>query len=167
AIKKSERVLVMGDGKLALLCAFVLKLTGCELTVVGKHMDKLLKLKDIKVKTVLIDDLKSKEFDVVVEATGSSGGISTALTLVRPRGTVILKSTVRSNRVADLNKAVIDEITIIGSRCGPFKEALRALKEKKLDVTRLIEETYPLEEGVKAIKHAKIKGTLKVLIKND
>src|SRR5262245_21460874 len=107
----------MGDGKLGMLCAQVLKLTGARVIVLGKHQDKLALVKRIGVRTILLDDWKPCLFDVVVEATGSESGLKLAMTTVRPRGTLVLKSTIAGEHKVSLAPLVIDEITVIGSRC--------------------------------------------------
>jgi threonine dehydrogenase-like Zn-dependent dehydrogenase len=160
-----HEVLVMGDGKLGMLCAQVLKLTGARVTVLGKHRDKLALVKRTGVRTVLLEDWKPGLFDVVVEATGSASGFKLALSCVRPRGTLVLKSTMASDHNVSLAPLVINEITVIGSRCGLFPPALQALAEKSVSVTPLIERVYPLVEGLDAVAHAGRPGTRKILLR--
>jgi len=160
-----DEVLVLGDGKLGLLCAQVLKLTGARLTVVGKHERKLEILKRLGIHTVMLSDWRSRPADVVVEATGSTSGLKVALGAVRPRGTLVLKSTVAEEHTLSLASLVINEVTVVGSRCGLFPPALQALAEKRVSVTPLIEKIYPLADGLEAIAHAARPGTLKVLLR--
>ena len=160
-----HEVLVMGDGKLGMLCAQVLKLTGARVTVLGKHRDKLALVKRTGVRTVLLEDWKPGLFDVVVEATGSEAGLKLAMTAVRPRGTLVLKSTIAGEHNVSLAPLVIHEITVVGSRCGLFPPALRALEEKTVSVSPLIERTYPLVEGLDAVAHAARPGARKILLR--
>ena len=165
------RVTVLGDGRLGLLCAFVLAQTGCDLTVVGRTPEKLALLAATRTRTVLstpaaLDALAADPADIVVDATGAREGFFTALRLVRPLGTLMLKSTF-ADRVQefDLSQLVVDEITIIGSRCGPFAPALAALASGAIDPRPLIHAEYSLDEAAEAIAHANAKGVLKVLIR--
>jgi threonine dehydrogenase-like Zn-dependent dehydrogenase len=162
----TREVLIFGDGKLGLLCAQVLALTGARVTLVGKHPDKLRLAKAAGVRAVLLADWKPKSADVVVEATGSTSGLEMALGAVRPRGTLVLKSTCAEEHRLSLAPVVINEITVIGSRCGLFPPALDALAEKKISVTPMIEKIYPLEDGVEAVAHAGRPGARKVLLRN-
>jgi threonine dehydrogenase-like Zn-dependent dehydrogenase len=163
----TREVLVLGDGKLGLLCAQVLAVTGARVTLVGKHPEKLKVAKSAGVRTVLLDDWHPKPFDIVVEATGSVSGLKTAVASVRPRGTLVLKSTVAEEHKLSLAPLVINEITIVGSRCGPFPPALQALAERRIAVTPMIEKIYPLAEGTAAVAHAGRRGARKVLMKNS
>lgn len=158
-------VCVLGDGRLGLLAAQVLALTGCGLTVAGRHAEKLEILERHGINTVVVTDGVFKEFDVVVDCTGSHHGLTLALDIVRPRGTVVLKTTVAERDGEVLNRVVIDEVTVVGSRCGPFAPAINALATCKIDVKPLISKVFPLEEGVEAIEYAGQKGVLKVLLK--
>jgi threonine dehydrogenase-like Zn-dependent dehydrogenase len=160
-----HEVLVMGDGKLGLLCAQALKLTGARVTVLGKHQAKLTLVKKSGVRTLLFDDWKARLFDVVVEATGSESGLKLAMSAVRPRGTLVLKSTTAGDHTVSLAPLVINEITVIGSRCGLFPSALQALAEKSVSVTPMIEKVYPLRDGLEAVGHAAKTGALKVLLR--
>jgi len=160
-----HEVLVMGDGKLGILCAQVLKLTGARVTVLGKHQEKLALVKRTGVRTLLLSDWKPRLFDVVVEATGSESGLKLALSAVRPRGTLILKSTIAGAHNVSLAPLVINEITVIGSRCGLFPPALDALAEKSVLVKPLIERVYPLLEGVEAVAHAEKPESRKILLR--
>jgi len=160
-----DDVLVLGDGKLGNLCAQVLRLTGAKITALGKHADKLALIKKAGVRTILLNDWQAKLFDVVVEATGSPSGFELALSAVRPRGTLILKSTIAGNHQTSLAPVVINEINVIGSRCGPFSDALAALAVKQIAVTPLIEKVYSLDDGVAAMTHAARPGARKILLR--
>jgi threonine dehydrogenase-like Zn-dependent dehydrogenase len=164
-IRPTDRVVVLGDGKLGLLVAQVLALTGCDLTVVGRHQEKLA----IVAKRGLATQLAGKEpagtADLVIECTGRAGGFQAARRMLRPRGTLVLKSTYHGLVHADLTAVVVDEIQIVGSRCGPFAAALRLLAHGLVDVTSLIEAEYPLDEALAAFEHAGRRGALKVLVR--
>ena len=164
-IDPGDQVLVLGDGKLGNLCAQVLRLTGASVTALGKHEDKLKLIKRAGIRTILLSDWKPRLFDVVVEATGSASGLELALSAVRPRGTLVLKSTIAGNHDVSLAPVVINEITVIGSRCGLFAPALEALEEKSVSVTPLIEKIYPLNDGIEAVKHATRQGARKILLR--
>ncbi|OGP23022.1 MAG: alcohol dehydrogenase [Deltaproteobacteria bacterium GWC2_56_8] len=164
-IGRGTRVAVLGDGRLGILTAEVLSLSGCPLTAIGRHEEKLAILKARGIETAAGTEGLGSEFDIVVECTGRAEGLSTALKLVKPRGTVVLKTTVAERDGADLNRAVIDEVTIIGSRCGPFKPAIAALKERAVDVRMLVSRVFALEEGIEAFQYASQSGVLKALIK--
>jgi threonine dehydrogenase-like Zn-dependent dehydrogenase len=158
-------VTVLGDGRLGLLVAQVLRETGCQIRVIGKHSQKLglCEKWSIRARSVM-DIVPRHDQDVVVECTGSAGGIELALQMVRPRGVVVLKSTVATGKPLNLAPAVIDEVQIIGSRCGPFREAIAALTEKRIDVASLIHRRMKLEQGVEAMDLAARPGVLKVLL---
>ena len=164
-LNHGDDVLVLGDGKLGNLCAQVLRLTGAKITALGKHVDKLALIKKSGVRTMLLNDWQPRWFDVVVEATGSASGLELALSVVRPRGTLILKSTIAGNHEVSLATIVINEINVIGSRCGPFADALGALTARQVSVTPLIEKVYSLADGIDALQHAARPGTKKVILK--
>lgn len=161
-----ERVLVMGDGKLGLLIAqVVVKFTRAKVTLLGHHNDKLALAEGWGVKTHNSNKgLPDSPYDVVIEATGTAEGFQQALSLLRPRGTVILKSTVAQEAKLDLAPIVINELTVIGSRCGPFETAIKALADRKIDVKPLISATYPIDQAEEAFAHARKKGVMKVLL---
>lgn len=164
-IKPTDKLLVMGDGKLGLLISYVLKSTQTDLTLVGKHESKLNLAKVQGIKTMLLENLEvKKNYDVVVEATGSINGFELAQNLVKPRGTIVLKSTVAGEKNFNLAPLVIDEISLIGSRCGPFEPAIRALENKNFDAKPLISAVFKPEQAVEAFEHSKQKGVLKVLL---
>jgi threonine dehydrogenase-like Zn-dependent dehydrogenase len=164
-LNPGDDVLVLGDGKLGFLCAQVLKLGAARVTVVGKHADKLKLIRQRAIRTELLDTWQPRPFDVVVEATGSASGLELAMSAVRPRGTLVLKSTIAGAHHVSLAPLVIKEIAVIGSRCGPFAPALEALEEKNVSVTPMIEKIYPLSEGVDAVVHAGRPGARKILLR--
>lgn len=166
-ILPEHKVLVVGDGKLGQLVAQTLALTGCNLLVIGRHHDKLEKLESRGIAVGFEDIVSPRSFDIAVECTGNPDGFNLALSGLRPRGTLVLKSTYAGKLTLDASALVVDEITVVGSRCGPFAKALDLLSQKKVDVTSLIETCYPLEEGLAAFSHAQQRGTLKVLLKMD
>lgn len=167
SIKKSDRVAVIGDGKLGLLCAQVLGLTGADVMLVGKHSEKLkiAQRRGIETSTPNKAAKRVREFDVVVEASGAASGFSLALDLLRPKGQLVLKSTFQDTTEIDAARIVVDEISIIGSRCGRFKPALDLLKKGAVDVDSLISEEYRLSEGVHAMSRASARGIMKVLLR--
>jgi len=164
-LRPGVEVVVLGDGKLGLLCAQVLHVAGGRVTLVGKHEKKLAALRQLGVRGVARTDWQSHPADVVVEATGTTEGLAQAMALVRPRGTLVLKSTVAQAHTLSLAPLVINEVTVVGSRCGPFPPALQALARGQLSVTPLIDHTYPLTEGVAAVQRAATPGVLKVLLR--
>jgi threonine dehydrogenase-like Zn-dependent dehydrogenase len=159
-----DRTAVIGDGKLGLLTAQVLRLFTPHVHLVGKHPEHWEFLSPKGIRGIHLEQLKQEpEFDLVVEASGSPAGLETALALVRPRGTLVLKSTMaRVHPPSNWNLLVINEIHAVGSRCGPFRPALDALKARSVDVRPLIHGTYPLSEGVAALRRAGQKGMLKI-----
>jgi threonine dehydrogenase-like Zn-dependent dehydrogenase len=165
SLQSCERAIVLGDGKLGLLVAQALALTGCELLVIGRHREKLSILSERGIATRLDIQGLEAEADLVVECTGQAEGFQVARQLVRPEGTLVLKSTYHGLVAADLSSVVVDEVQIVGSRCGPFPTALRLLAQGLVDVVPLIEAVYPLEEAVAALEHAGRRGALKVLVR--
>jgi alcohol dehydrogenase len=168
-VRPTERVVVIGDGKLGLLVAQVLRLTGCALAVVGRHRSKLSILGRQGVQTFLESDAAAKALepasaDVVVDCTGHAAGFALARTLVRPRGRIVLKSTFHGDNQVNLTALVVDEVTLVGSRCGPFAPALRLLAQGLIDVDSMVEAIYPLDQGRAAFERAATRGALKVLI---
>lgn len=167
-IEEETRIAVIGDGKLGLLCSMALSLKTQYVTAVGKHQNKLAILAKYGIRTVLLPDLSPESngtFDVVVEASGSESGFATALDLVQPRGKLVLKSTFHGTPTWAASRVVVDEITIIGSRCGRFAPALQILESGAIDVEDLIDDEMPLSEGVRAMEQAAEKGVLKVLLR--
>jgi threonine dehydrogenase-like Zn-dependent dehydrogenase len=163
SLSPDDRVLVLGDGKLGQLIVRALRTAGSGIVLAGTHPHKLRLAAEQGFATVLVDDLKQHDFDVVVEATGSPEGFQTALQLVKPRGRLILKSTLASPGGLDLTPVVIDEITVIGSRCGPFPPALNSL-EAGLEVTSLITAVFPFDQALQAFEAARHPDSLKVLL---
>lgn len=158
------RVAVIGDGKLGLLLVMALRARGISVTAVGRHPRKLGLVAGPRVRTCTTDALPDECFDVVVEATGSRDGLALALALVRPRGTVVLKSTVHGTVELPTAAIVVDEIHVVGSRCGPFPVALAAMASGAVDPRPLVDGLHPLVEGERAFDHARRAGVLKVLL---
>ena len=159
----STRLAVLGDGKLGLLCAWATRLSGARVTLIGKHTEKLA-LAGPDIATSLLEDAP-RGFDVVVDATGSPTGLATALSLVRPCGAVVLKTTIAAQHQVQLAPIVIDEVRIIGSRCGPFPRAIDALARRGIDVRPLIEAEFPLDRAPEAFQAAARQGARKILLR--
>lgn len=166
AIVPETRVAVIGDGKLGLLCALSMALVSNQVTLFGRYASKLSIAERQGIEGVLPAEAAkmSSLFDVVVEASGSEAGFASALDLVRPRGKVVLKSTFQGSPTWEAWRVVVDEITVIGSRCGRFEPAMELLREGMIDVTPLISSDMRLENGVAAVEEAQKKGVLKVLL---
>lgn len=165
AIGPGMAVTVLGDGKLGLLCAQVLAGTGASVTLVGKHAANLALVAPQGVAGVLVADWQPDAgADCVVEATGSAAGLELAMAAVRPRGTLVLKSTVAEPHSLSLAPLVINEVTVVGSRCGLFPPALAALAAGSVAVTPLIDATYRLADGIAAVAHAARPGIRKILL---
>lgn len=163
-VRPDDRVLVVGDGKLGQLVAQTLALTGCDLLVVGRHRNKLDYLAARGIKTGLADVVTDRAFDLSVECTGNPEGFAIARRALRPRGTLVLKSTYAGHLTFDASSLVVDEITLIGSRCGPFPQALQVISQGQVDVKYLIQSHYPLDEAIAAFDRAQERGILKVLL---
>jgi threonine dehydrogenase-like Zn-dependent dehydrogenase len=163
-VDSSCEALVLGDGKLGMLVAQVLRAAGANVLAVGKHADHLAVLYDRGINTVKLSDWDRTKRDLVVDATGSKDGFALAVAATRPRGTVVLKSTVAERDAVDLTPLVIDEITVVGSRCGPFAPAINALARKQIEVRAMVAARYELDDGVAALSKAGERGTLKVLL---
>ncbi|MBX3280872.1 MAG: alcohol dehydrogenase catalytic domain-containing protein [Acidobacteria bacterium] len=162
------RTAIIGDGKLGLLTALSYGATSSSTLLVGKHKEKLAIAEAAGVAVSLLDELDPaihKTFDVVVEASGSESGFSTALDLVRPRGKIVLKSTFSGEPTWAASRVVVDEITIVGSRCGRFEPALRLLECGKLDLSPLVSDEFRLADGVAAMRRAAEPGVLKVFLR--
>lgn len=164
-ISTGDEILILGDGKLGNLCAQVLRHTGAKVTALGRHQDKLDLIKRTGVRTMLLNDWRPRLFDVVVDATGSAAGLELAISAVRPRGTLVLKSTIAGAHQVSLAPVVINEINLVGSRCGVFPDALEALAANHVSVAPLIEQVYPLAHGIEAIQHAERRGARKILLR--
>jgi len=160
----TDRVLLVGAGRLGQLVAQVLALTGARLKVVAKHDRQKALLEARGITTIGADDVEARRWDIVVEATGSPSGFDLAARALRPRGTLVLKSTYRGEITLALAPFVVDEITIVGSRCGPFAPALRLLERGEIDPLPLIAARYPLEQAVEAMEAAARPGMMKVLL---
>lgn len=167
-IRPTDRVILIGAGKLGLLAAQVIKLTGCDLSVVARRPRPLALLQQWNIHAIdpAVTDLQALAgtADVVVECAGNAEGFDLALDLLRPRGKLMLKSTYAGRPNIDLSRVVVNEIQISTSRCGPFEPALRLLANKLVDVRSMIEATYPLRDAESAFEHAARAGTLKVLL---
>ena len=164
AIGPEQRVLVVGDGKLGQLVAQTLALTGCALFAVGRHDAKLALLGARGIATGRAERVERGGFDVAIECTGNPAGFAVAQRAVRPRGTLVLKSTYAGALTLDASAVVVNELTLVGSRCGPFAPALRLLAERRVAVEPLIHARYPLTAALAAFDHAVRPGVLKVLV---
>lgn len=163
-VRRGLECLVLGDGKLGLLVSQVLRNAGARVRVVGKHPSKLAILERLEIETVLLADWRPQPTPLVVEATGSRDGLACAVATVAPRGTIVLKSTVADAGAFDFAPLVINEIRVIGSRCGPFPPALEALEKGHVTVEPMISARLPLAQADEALRLAAAPGTLKVLI---
>lgn len=163
-IDKRDCVMVLGAGKLGQLIARSLALTGCDLHVFDRNESKLNVLSNMGISTGHVDTIPDSVFDISVECTGSPDGFNIARRSLRPLGTLVMKSTYASNLTLDVSDLVVDEITLIGSRCGPFDLALDMLINKQIEVEDLIHARYPLREGLDGFETAKQPGILKVLL---
>ncbi|TKJ32871.1 alcohol dehydrogenase [bacterium (candidate division B38) B3_B38] len=168
SIRPTDRVAVLGDGKLGLLVAQVLKLTGCELVLLGHHQEKLRIAAQMGIPVATQRAIEGKNYDLIIECSGSPDGTKHALQLVRPGGKIVIKSTFREKVDLDISCMVVDEVQLIGSRCGPFAPAIRLLSQRLVQVRPLITKTFPLTRGVEALEFADTrKENLKVLIENQ
>lgn len=164
-IEPCQRVLVQGDGKLGLITAMTLASQNYDVTLVGKHPEKMDLVRGLGIKTILLNDLNTEQFDIVIEATGSVLGFESAMAHTKPRGVLVLKSTVATGKELNLAPIVINEITVLGSRCGQFKPALRLLEREALDFSKLITEIYPVEKSLEAFERNRDKDSVKILLK--
>ncbi len=165
-IKPADKIAVLGDGKLGLLISLVLSTTQADLVTIGKHENKLEILNKQGIKTKFLKDTNEmKYYDIVVDATGSVDGFEKAVSLVKPRGIFVLKSTVAAEKPLNLAPLVIDEITVVGSRCGQFRPALRLLEKKILDLKPLLTKVFSFNDAKEAFEFAQQKGVLKVVLK--
>ena len=167
-VRRRDHVVVLGDGRLGNLCAQVLSRVTDHVLAVGKHEAKLAVLRSLGIETALLSDLRQEPLaDVVVDCTGSDSGMPTALALVRPRGTIVMKTTTAGAQTLALAPIVVDEITILGSRCGPFDQALAALEANDVVVLPLITSRFDLSHGIEALDEAARRSSLKVLFDVD
>lgn len=164
AISSGTSVLVVGDGKLGQLVAQTVALTGCELRVIGRHASKLALLAARGIRSTPESSVAPGSFDMAVECTGEASGFELAQRALRPRGSLILKSTYAGRLTLDASGVVVNELTLIGSRCGPFPKALSLLAAHAVDVSPLIHARYPLERALEAMERARAPGVLKVLL---
>lgn len=166
-VTTDKKVAVIGDGKLGLLCAQAIALTGAAVLLIGKHAEKLriAARRGIETTTAKQAAKRKNEFDVVVEASGSASAFSLALDLLRARGVLVLKSTFEGTTEINAARLVVDEISVVGSRCGRFPPALDLLRTGAIDVDSLISEEHPLDRGVFAMERASKKGVLKVFLR--
>jgi threonine dehydrogenase-like Zn-dependent dehydrogenase len=163
-IHPTDRVLLIGAGRLGQLIAQTLALTGCDLRVVARHAHQQDLLKARGIRVISEEEIQASRWDLVVEATGAPSGFSLARQAVRPRGTLVLKSTYKGEINVNFSSIVVDEINIIGSRCGPFEPALRLMEAKQVDPTVLIADEFKLSDALKAFERAAESGVLKVLV---
>ncbi len=164
-IDSHTRVAVLGSGRLGQLVAQVMKSTGCRMMVVGRNLDSLRTCERLGMATALSSEVHgARDYDVVVDCTGAAAGLPMAFEWVRPRGTVVLKSTYVGPAPPSLSAVVIDELTLLGSRCGPFADALHLLATARVDVEALVTRVVPLERGIEGFEWAASREVMKVLI---
>jgi threonine dehydrogenase-like Zn-dependent dehydrogenase len=163
-IHPTDRVLIVGAGRLGQLISQTLALTGCDLHVLARHplQQNLLTARGIRL--ISGENIQPRKWDIVVEVTGSTDGFNIARKAIRPRGTLVMKSTYKGDMSVNFSSIVVDEITIVGSRCGPFEPALRLMEKREVNPTILIAEEYQLNDVVKAFDRAAQTGMLKVLV---
>lgn len=167
-VRRRDHVVVLGDGRLGNLCAQVLTRVTNHVLAVGKHDFKLAVLRSLGIETALASDLPDEPMaDIVVDCTGSDSGLATALNIVRPRGTIVMKTTTAGAQTLALAPIVVDEVTIVGSRCGPFDQALAALESNDVAVLPLISRRFDLSHGLEALDEAASGSVLKVLLDVD
>jgi alcohol dehydrogenase len=164
AIPRGATVAVLGDGKLGLLVALVLQAHGAAVRLFGRHREKLRIAEAAGVKVEMQGQLPRTAYDWVVEATGTADGLRQAVAMARPRGTVIVKSTVHGEVAFDAAAMVVNEITLVGSRCGRFEPALELLRQGGLPLGEMIADRFPLSDAPRAFERAAQRGTLKVLL---
>ena len=163
-VRPTDRVMLVGAGRLGQLIAQTLALTGCNLRVVARHAHQKDLLKPRGIRIISEEDIQPWRWDIVVEATGSPSGFDLARRAIRPRGTMVLKSTYKGNMSVNFSSIVVDEIQLVGSRCGPFAPALRLMESRQVDPTVLIAQEFKLSQALKAFEHAAEAGVLKVLV---
>ena len=164
-VAPTDKCAILGDGKVGLLLALVLAKTWSHTVLIGKHDSKLAIAARQDVPTKRHDAIELKpSYNIVIDATGSPEGVGTAIGLVKPRGTIVLKTTVAGKSSVDLSRVVVDEIKVVGSRCGPFPPALGALARQRVDVKPLISAIYPFDQALAGFEKAGEKGIIKVLL---
>ncbi len=164
AIHPDDSVLIIGAGRLGQLIAQTIRLNSCQLTVVARHARQRELLEENNINWIDETQVTAKQYDIVIEATGHESGFALACQAIRPRGTVVLKSTHRNLTTVNLSALVVDEIQLIGSRCGPMRPALRLLEQQLIDPLPLIDASYPLDQAVQAFDHAARPGALKIVL---
>jgi len=164
-IRPTDRILVIGAGRFGQLIAQVLQLTGADLHVVARHPQQQNLLKERGIRLIAGEDVKPQRWDVVVDVTGSASGFGLARQAIRPRGTLVMKSTYKGEMQVNFSSIVVDEINIVGSRCGPFAPALRLLESGEIYPPGMIAAEYPLNHGLEAFEKAAERGVLKVLLR--
>jgi len=162
-IKLTDSIMVLGDGKLGLLTAVSMHNLGYNISITGKHKQKLAVAAEYDIPTFLLNE-NTEKYDIVIDTTGSKSGIQDALKTVKPEGKVVLKTTVADKTSFDLNKIAVNELSIIGSRCGPFTAAIRLLSRHDLKLHKLVEKTFDFDNALKAFQYAKEKGPLKIIL---
>lgn len=163
-VRPTARTAVVGPGRLGTLIAQVLSLGGTRIEVFGRRETSLRLPRELGLEASLVDEAASDAYDLVVEATGNEAGLEHSLRLVRPQGTLVMKSTFAGRASVDLTKLVVGEVRVVGSRCGPFAPALTLLRTGAVRVAPLVEGRYPLAEGVAAFEHAARPGVRKILL---
>jgi len=163
-VKPTDKVLIIGAGRLGQLIAQTLALTGCDLQVVARYAKQQALLQSQHINWILESEIQHYYYDLIIEATGSQSGFQTAINAIRPQGTIILKSTYKGDIKVNFSQIVVNEIQILGSRCGAFLPALNLLKQKKLKLEKLIDTHYSLSQGIDALTQARQKGMMKVLL---
>lgn len=163
-IEKHHRVLVLGAGKLGQLIVRTLLPIGCEILVCARSGGRMATLEKLGIKTCFPDELPHKYFDIVAECTGNAAGFEHALNAIRGLGTLVLKSTYAAPVTIDASTVVVNEIRILGSRCGDFAAALQWLGERRIDLSGLVTAHFPLSKGIEAFAHARLPGQFKVLV---
>ena len=169
-VRAHREAAVIGDGKLAQLIARTLHVSGLRVTMFGKHESKLRLARGAGIRTAIVSTARmarSNQFSFTVEATGSPSGLELAQRITVPRGTVVLKSTFHGAANVETWPTVVKELTVIGSRCGPFPRALALLRSGKVDPRRLVSRVFPLRDAAKAIRYAQKPGAMKVLLKRS
>lgn len=164
-LNPDQRVCVIGPGRLGMLIGKVLSLHGADVTMAGRSETSLELAQNWGLASELTPNLETSSYHLVVDATGNPAALNEAIRITRPLGCIVLKSTFEGAHQADLTKLVVDEIRLVGSRCGPFAPALRLLKSGRLPVHSLIDDVYPIEQAMQAMKHAASRGVRKILVR--
>ncbi len=163
-ITKRTKVLLLGDGKLGLLIGYMLASTGCNLTVVGKHRHKLNYLVATSARIVQRDSFAEDIYDVVVEATGNSSALTMAMNCIKPRGTIVLKSTYAQDMQFNPSQLVVNEVSLIGSRCGQFSKAIDFLLHNNIPLEDMIDGEFSLAQGIEAFEFSSRPKTIKTIL---